>query len=149
MRRYRSRLAGTLARLAVSLCSCAPCAPLFEHCGGFFSWKARFVERNRLWVAIKNFPAIILSVSWNLILRLCGNRLASQRGRQLPIWCAPNSLSVRRNPLERARDTLLSARHSWQTSAIADPKIGHGICELIFRHRITAVRSPAPDDSRC
>jgi GT2 family glycosyltransferase len=45
-------------------CRYAPCATVRHHysvtAGAFSALKARYVERNRLWVAIKNFPVALL-----------------------------------------------------------------------------------------
>lgn len=138
---------GLRARWAGWGCRYAPGATVRHHysstAGAFSPGKARFVERNRIWVAVKNFPLALLVVSplisflryfWQLA------SLASRRGAASEFIRSGNSLGSALAILLRAHGETLRAlpRLLRKRAAIRHTrKIGSlSFLKLLFRHRI-------------
>ena len=139
---------GLRSRWAGWHCRYAPDATLRHHysisAGAFSPLKARFVERNRLWVAIKNFPLALLAVSpvtsmlryfWQLA------SLRSRKGAASEFVRSGNSLGSAFAILLRAHGETLRALPVLLRKRAAirrTRKIGSlEFLRLIFRHRIT------------
>ena len=139
---------GLRSRWAGWHCRYAPAATLRHHysvsAGAFSPLKARFVERNRLWVAIKNFPLALLAVSpltsmlryfWQLV------SLRSRKGAASEFVRSGNSLGSAFAILLRAHGETLRALPTLLRKRAAirrTRKIGSlEFLRLIFRHRIT------------
>jgi len=118
----------------------------YSHSAGAYSpLKARFVERNRLWVAIKNFPAAMLIGAPMVWLLRCLWQLAavrSERGAAAEFVRSGQSLRVAGTILARAHwDTLLHLPALLRKRAELRGKRRLRAAEftrLMRRHRITA-----------
>lgn len=139
---------GLRSRWAGWQCRYAPGATLRHHysvsAGAFSALKAQFVERNRLWVAIKNFPLALLAVSpvtsmlryfWQLV------SVRRRKGAASEFIQSGNSLGSAFAILLRAHGETLRALPALLRKRAAirrTRKIGSiEFLRLIFRHRIT------------
>ncbi len=130
-------------------CRYAPGATLRHHysltAGTFSPLKARFVERNRMWVAVKNFPVALLAVaplisilrySWQFASLSTGRgaaagyvRSGNSFGSALAILAGAHGETLRLLPsLLRKRAAI---RRTRKISSLT-------FLKLLFRHRITA-----------
>jgi GT2 family glycosyltransferase len=139
---------GLRARWAGWKCRYAPDASVRHHysvtAGAFSRLKARFVERNRLWVAIKNFPLALLLLSPLIsVLRYSWQfaSLAGRRGSAAEFVRSGNSLGGVLGLLLRVHGETLRAlpvllrkraavRRTRKVSSL-------DFLELLLRHRIT------------
>ncbi len=139
---------GLRARWAGWECRYVPGATVLHHysvtAGAFSPLKARFVERNRLRVAIKNFPlALLVATPLISILRYCW-QFASLRNRR----SAASRFVRSGNPLSRVV-AMLARAHVDAMAALPSllrkraairrtRKIGSlAFLQLLLRHRIT------------
>jgi GT2 family glycosyltransferase len=139
---------GLRARWAGWDCRYASAATLRHHysvsAGAFSPLKAAYVERNRLWVAIKNFPVALLAVSPLISVLRYSWQFASVRSRRgaasefirsgNSLWSALAILLRAHGQTLRALPPLLRKRAVIRRTR----KIGSvAFLKLLFRHRIT------------
>jgi len=112
--------------------------------GAFTPLKARFVERNRLWVAIKNFPiGLLLQVPGTSLMRYLWHVVAIRRRRGAAAMFAGSGYSVRDALLIVAGahwDTLLRMRELLRKRAGCRKRRklrSSEFARLIVRHRIS------------
>lgn len=140
---------GLRARWAGWGCRYAPAATVRHRysltAGAFSPIKARFVERNRIWVALKNFPVALLIVSPLIsFLRYSWQfaSLAGRRGAASEFVRSGNSLGSVLAILLRAHGETLRVLPLLLRKRAAirrTRKIGSlSFLKLLFRHRITA-----------
>ena len=107
--------------------------------------KARFVERNRLWVALKNFPVAMLAVApfvtaGRYLWQLSAGR--DEKGAAASFFRSGNSLFVAAGIVARAHwDTLLNLPRLLRKRVEIRKTRRLGSTEflrLMYRHRISA-----------
>ncbi len=128
-------------------CLYVPDAVVYHHhsstSGPFSVQKIYWIERNRMWLAIKNFPLPLLIINplftlnrwlWNLLAALLRQGAAGNFRRQASLWELVRTVTRAHRDGLRQLGRMFAKRHRIRkTRRIADLEF----CRLLFRFRIS------------